>query len=102
MADGQIAVGTRWTKQIDGGHLAKAEQNAISLGICLVGNFDRQTPSPKQMQQLTALALALLRRCNLPPEAVKTHQQAHRAHTRCPGKNFPTSSWLRELKALRP
>mgnify|MGYP000877830443 CR=1 FL=1 len=40
MKDGEIAVGTRWTRQLDGGHVARESQNRISLGICLVGNFD--------------------------------------------------------------
>ena len=37
MGDGDIGIGSRWTKQLDGGHLTSERQNQVSLGICLVG-----------------------------------------------------------------
>ncbi len=98
MRDGEIGVSARWTKQLDGGHLASTRLNATSIGICLVGNFERHKPTSKQMEQLTGLVHALLGRCKLPATAVKTHQQAHPGHTRCPGRYFPTSSWLASLR----
>jgi LysM repeat protein len=97
MKDGEIYVGNRWKKQLDGGHLASAAQNRTSLGICLVGNFDREVPTPRQMQSLTALVAALQRRCGLPDPAVVTHQQINTTPTRCPGKRFPMESFLRSL-----
>ena len=33
MGDGEIGVGPRWTKQLEGGHLISRSQNKISLGI---------------------------------------------------------------------
>ena len=99
MGDGEIGVGARWTKQLDGGHLISRSQNKVSLGICLVGNFDKHKPSKKQLQRLTALVHALLTRCKLSPEAVKTHQQINVVYTRCPGRYFPTKSFLASLGA---
>lgn len=99
MGDGQIAVGPRWTQQLDGGHLATDELNHVSLGICLVGNFDQKKPTRKQMASLKALVLALLDRCKLTPQAVKTHQQINPVHTRCPGRYFPTDAFHKDLKA---
>lgn len=98
MADGAVAVGPRWTKQLDGGHLASETQNKVSLGICLVGNFDTDRPSAKQLDSLGTLIQALLKRCALTTAAVKTHQQINVVHTRCPGENFPTEFLLRALK----
>jgi LysM repeat protein len=99
MGDGEIAVGPRWTRQLDGGHLASEAQNKIALGICLVGNFDEHAPSAQQLQSLRALTEALMVRCRLTPNAVKTHQQINIIHTRCPGTRFPTNSFLASLRA---
>ena len=98
MGDGEIAVGRRWRDQLDGGHLRSEAQNKIALGICLVGNFDVDKPTAKQMQSLDALVKTLLKRCSLYPSAVKTHQQINIIGTRCPGQNFPTKSFLRGLR----
>ena len=97
MGDGEIAVGPRWKPQLDGGHLRSEAQNKISIGICLVGNFDKHGPSPAQLRSLTALTRALMERCNLKSGAVKTHQQINIIHTRCPGTKFPTRTFLNGL-----
>jgi hypothetical protein len=97
MGDGELAIGNRWKKQLDGGHLASETQNTYSLGICLVGNFDQDQPTVRQMRSLKALIEALESRCELTPASVKTHQQINVVHTRCPGTRFPTESLLREL-----
>lgn len=101
MGDGEIAIGKRWTLQLDGGHLASEAQNKIALGICLVGNFDEHPPTRKEMESLRALVVALMARCNLTPRAVKTHQQINIVHTRCPGTRFPTKSFLDSLPSPR-
>lgn len=98
MGDGEIAVGSRWANQLEGGHLAIERLNKTSLGICLVGNFETHKPTRKQMEMLTALTRALLTRCRLSTSAVTTHRQVHVGHTRCPGRHFPTRSWLESLK----
>jgi hypothetical protein len=49
LGDGVIAVGPRWKKQLDGGHLRSAVQNRTALGICLIGNFDEKPPTAKQL-----------------------------------------------------
>ena len=98
MADGEIGVGSRWTKQLEGGHLRSESQNRISLGICLVGNFDKNKPTPKQLERLTALIRALLTRCRLSPSAVKTHQQINVSYTRCPGRYFPMQRLMASLE----
>jgi hypothetical protein len=101
MADGEIGIRSRWPKQLDGGHLSSRSQNKVSLGICLVGNFEKHKPTKKQLQRLTALVHALLTRCKLSPDAVKTHRQINVLPTRCPGRYFPTKSLLASLKSKR-
>lgn len=102
LGDGVIAVGDRWKKQLDGGHLASVAQNRTAIGICLIGNFDQTKPTAKQMESLEALTRALMKRCQLSAAAVKTHRQINVVSTRCPGKNFPTSEFLNRLKQPAP
>jgi LysM repeat protein len=92
MPDGQIVAGGRWDKQLAGGHLASESLNRISLGICLVGNFEASSPTSAQLTSLAALTNYLTGRCRLPLSAVKTHQQINTVYTACPGRKFPVNS----------
>ena len=94
MRDGEVAVGERWRKQLNGGHLASTAQNSYSIGICLVGNFDKTKPTAAQMRSLSALCKALMKRCNLATSAVKTHREINVVGTRCPGRHFPAKTFL--------
>ena len=102
MGDGEVALGRRWKGQLDGGHLASESLNQVALGICLVGNFDKEEPTPKQLASLRALIDTLLLRCNLPRSAVKTHQQINPIYTRCPGSHFPSARIGKEVQPWRP
>jgi LysM repeat protein len=97
LPDGEITIGQRWIKQIQGGHLKSESLNEQSIGICLVGKFDQEAPTRKQMDRLTALVDYLTRSCRLGISAVKTHQQIHPFHTRCPGRKFPMKAFLKGL-----
>lgn len=97
MGNGEVAVGGRWTRQLDGGHLASEDLNRVSLGICLIGNFEKDRPTPQQLASLKALAIALLDRCALKTKAVTTHQQIHPRHTQCPGRKFPAKQFMTDL-----
>ena len=92
MPDGEIAAGGRWSKQLPGGHLASEALNRVSLGVCLVGNFQETSPTSAQIKSLAALINYLMGKCRLTAKAVKTHQQINTVYTECPGKKFPVSS----------
>ncbi len=94
MRDGEIMASRRWDEQLQGGHLASEELNLISLGICLVGNFETEVPTTRQLQSLASLINYLLKRCRLGRSAVKTHQQINTIFTVCPGRNFPFKALL--------
>jgi LysM repeat protein len=89
MTNGEIGIGNRWKKQIQGGHLASEKLNQVAIGICLVGNFEKQTPNSSQLRSLEALLGDLLNRTSLPPSAVRTHRAINNRPTRCPGRKFP-------------
>lgn len=94
MRDGEIAIGDRWRRQIKGGHLASDRLNEISIGICLVGNFENSRPTPQQLKSLYALVNYLETRCQTKPDAVKLHSQINTRPTKCPGRLFPAKSLL--------
>ena len=88
MGDGEIYIGDRWKKQIQGGHLASEKLNMSSIGICLVGNFESKPPTERQMKSLDALIRKLRQQTGLAKSAVTTHRSIHPRHTSCPGKHF--------------
>ena len=47
--DGEIEIGNRWRRQINGGHVHSDYLNSIALGICLVGDFNRDLPTNRQL-----------------------------------------------------
>jgi LysM repeat protein len=95
MKDGQTEAGRRWTEQLPGGHLASESLNQVSLGICLVGNFETGVPTGRQLQSLAALINYLKTRCKLGRSAIKTHQQINTVFTRCPGRRFPVEALMK-------
>ncbi len=99
MTDGSIFVGRRWNEQLDGGHVASQELNHISIGICLVGDFESRPPTRRQMESLEALVRALMQRTGLSYTAFTTHRLIHPRHTLCPGKHFPTEHFRQSLRA---
>jgi hypothetical protein len=57
--NGEIEVGDRWRRQINGGHVHSDYLNNISLGICLVGDFNRDQPTRAQLDACEELMGAL-------------------------------------------
>ncbi len=95
--DGVVEVGSRWNRQKHGAHCKTPDNyfNEHGIGICLVGDFTKSRPTPRQMASLERLVAFLADRCGIPPERVTTHQ-AVTHKTRCPG-NFPIAMVRRSL-----
>ncbi|MFV0337137.1 MAG: peptidoglycan recognition family protein [Chthoniobacterales bacterium] len=96
--NGEIEVGDRWTRQINGGHVASDYLNNIALGICLVGDFNRDRPSQSQLNSLEELITYLRGRVGTVKgkrAIVRGHKEINPKPTDCPGKRFPLS-WLRQ------
>ncbi|MDF3059333.1 MAG: peptidoglycan-binding protein [Rariglobus sp.] len=88
--DGEIEIGPRWLKQIDGGHVRNAFYNAHGIGICLVGNFEKRRPGRRQMESFTALVDWLRDEAPLGIRPKFTvHRMVDKNHTVCPGRYFP-------------
>ncbi len=99
--NGQIEVGDRWRRQINGGHVHSDYLNNISLGICLVGDFNHDQPTRQQLQATEELIRYLRERCGPAdgqPIPVRPHREMNPRQwsTDCPGDAFPYS-WFRRF-----
>jgi len=97
--NGQVEVGDRWRRQINGGHVHSDYLNNISLGICLVGDFNRDRPTRAQLDACEELIRYLRERCGKTDRGtipVRPHREMNppRWPTDCPGDDFPYS-WFR-------
>ena len=94
--DGKVFVGPRWRRQIQGAHCASSAGkyfgvwrpggyfNERGIGICLIGDFERGQPSPKQMAALRELVRFLASNAGVAADAVYGHGEiTHK--TECPG-----------------
>lgn len=100
--NGQIEVGDRWRRQINGGHVHSDYLNNIALGICLVGDFNRDQPTRAQLDCCEELIRYLRQRCGKVGDhypIVKPHRDVNppRWATDCPGDVFPYS-WFRRFQ----
>jgi len=94
--DGEIEIGHRWTAQLNGGHVASDYLNDISLGICLVGDFNRDLPTKSQIGALEELIRYLRVRVGKVQgrqSIVYAHKEINPRPTDCPGDRFPYA-WL--------
>ncbi len=99
--NGPIEVGDRWRRQINGGHVHSDYLNNISLGICLVGDFNRDQPTRAQLESCEELIRYLRERCGKIDRGeipVRPHREMNppRWATDCPGDAFPYS-WFRRF-----
>ncbi len=94
--NGQIEIGPRWLKQIDGGHVRSSYYNAHGIGICLVGNFEKRRPGDTQLESLIALIDWLRDDAPLGSKPKFTvHRWVDKNHTVCPGRYFPYNDFKR-------
>ena len=94
--DGQIEIGSRWTRQINGGHVHSDYLNNIALGVCLVGDFNRDIPTRAQYAALDELITYLRKRVgriDRKLSIVKAHREINPVPTDCPGNRF-SYTWM--------
>lgn len=85
--DGQVEVGYRWAKQMQGAHAGNYEYNQHGIGICLVGDFEHAgPPSARQMASLRTLVAFLQARANIPTNEIIGHGNVPGRNTECPGR----------------
>lgn len=115
--DGSVYEGFRWKDQIAGTHvdINSWYHNVFGIGICLVGNFEKNTPTKKQMISLTKLVKKLMVDNNIELSQVITHKKVPHgdmrwdkekiyniknkrfASTLCPGRKFSIIDFRKKL-----
>jgi LysM repeat protein len=85
--NGQIEVGSRWSGQLAGGHVSSHAYNENSIGICLVGDFERKHPSQLQLEAAEQLVRFFRQQLIPGNPRVLVHRDLER--TLCPGRHFP-------------
>ncbi len=71
-----------------GAHDNDDKMNYRSIGICVCGNFETETPSTAQLTTLQALIDDVRSRHGIPREKVIGHRETRGAATNCPGANL--------------
>jgi N-acetyl-anhydromuramyl-L-alanine amidase AmpD len=106
--DGQIEVAQRWTNQKQGVHCRNAREHEVDeygIGICLVGDLDKEPPTPRQIAAAQALIAYLSNRYAINQNRIASHARVAATETVCPGKHFPSEAILtvhREAMGARP
>jgi hypothetical protein len=100
MDDGELHVGYRWLEQRPGAHAAGPDADWYkehAIGICLVGNGDRQPLTDAQIRRLVQVVRALARELGIPQDRILLHSDA--ARTDDPGRFFPTAAFREQVAA---
>lgn len=90
--DGRIEVAKRWSDQKPGAHCrdaGDAAMNDYGIGICLIGNFDENRPSDRQIEATRNLVAYLASRYRIAPDHIATHDRIATGTPDCPGRYFP-------------
>jgi hypothetical protein len=69
--------------QYQGAHVRNHNEN--NIGVLLLGNFEQQSPSDRQLEAMQQHVSLLMRRYNVPISRVTTHREWETANTICPG-----------------
>lgn len=94
---GEVEVGKRWFRQMDGAHANKSNMNHIGIGIALVGNFSEASVSEEQLRSLAQLVRTLMRQYHIPARNILGHRMVPGAATECPGTRFPWDRFLQMI-----
>ena len=109
--DGKIFVGSRWKQQMEGAHCRTREPgrffgkwrpknffNTNGIGICLIGNLQKDPPTPKQMAALEQLIVLLCKETGVPVQSVFGHGEITNK-TACPGSRMNLASLRNRVAA---
>lgn len=90
--DGEIQVAQRWINQKNGVHCRNAKSADVDeygIGICLIGDFEQDEPTARQIAATKALVAYLSGRYRIAEPRIETHSHLASTPTVCPGKHFP-------------
>ena len=80
-----------------GAHCKQVMMNDVSVGVCLIGNFDTRTPPGGQLNLAVKLCRSLMEMFSIPVENVKGHFE-FASYKTCPGRMFDMNEFRKQLK----
>lgn len=95
--DGQIQVGPRWIKQMDGAHCNSAGMNEHGIGIAMVGNYSEKRLTQTEFESLVFLVKTLKDYYRIPASRILRHHDVPGKNTECPGIYFPWSELKKRI-----
>ncbi len=98
MPDGQVTATFRWQEQLAGAHAGSRRHNRQGIGICLIGNFEDSSPTPRQLTAVRQLCEWLAAEYEISFDRVLRHRDV--AVTKCPGRLFPYEELRDELREV--
>lgn len=72
---------------IQGAHCNAGNMNPTSIGVCFVGDFDKEAPSPDLLRYGAKYIAGLCKFLKVPMENVRPHREFESKKT-CPGRQF--------------
>ncbi len=99
MEMGEIASDWRQKNDIWGAHVSgnNSDRNFRGLGICLIGNFEKEQVPEIQYNSLVNLTKNLMLKYNISIENITGHGLTEGESTKCPGKNFPIEQFYKDI-----
>lgn len=82
-----------------GAHCPQKNMNRISIGICVIGNFDIQVPDLAQWNLALDLCANICTRYSIPVENVRGHR-FYAPYKSCPGKQFNMNDFRADLSTI--
>ncbi|WP_437187118.1 peptidoglycan recognition protein family protein [Planctomicrobium sp. SH668] len=95
MGDGELQSTFRWTEQQNGAHAGVQQFNEYGIGICLIGDFEKQAPTRRQVQTAQELILRLQQHFQISNDQVLRHGELKA--TACPGARMQTEMFITDL-----
>ncbi len=86
-SDGLVLAGRSLDQM--GAHCRANKRNYTSIGLCLVGNFQYDSPTELQLSSLILLVKFLKAKYQIVNTMVELHSKVKGAQTLCPGRYFP-------------
>ena len=83
-----------------GAHTKQAGMNRRSIGICLIGNFDEEEPTPLQWILSLRLVRSLMHVAKIPLSSVYGHRD-FASYKSCPGKLFDMEKFKLALRDMQ-
>ncbi len=84
----------------DGAHCKEQGMNFKSIGVCVVGNFDKDTPTDEIYELVAAKCKDIMSRWpKIKVENIKPHRE-YATYKSCPGKNFNMTTLINKVKGV--